>query len=114
MLERPTKSSGLLGLTQKLRRWDIWTECLDVDEPYANDYAGNTYALFYTIDGYAVQIEFPASANIAAQGKSTTVSDERPCFFDSAADVRHVVTTNGETDANPLRNNYSKAAYRLW
>ena len=73
-----------------LERWDIWTECLDVDEPYANDYAGNTHALFDTVDGYSVQIEFPASANIAAQSKAVPVSDERACFFDSTTDGRHV------------------------
>ena len=31
MLDRPTKSSGLLGLTQNIGCRDIWTECLDVD-----------------------------------------------------------------------------------
>lgn len=99
---------------RKLRRWGIWTECSDVDEPCANDYTGNADTLFDTIDRYAVQIEFPASTNIAAQGKSTTVSDERSCFFDSATDVGHGATTNGEIDTNPLTNDNSKAAYRLW
>lgn len=64
----------------------IWTKSLDVDEPFGNDHVGNAHALFDMIDRYAVQIEFPATAGIAAQCKASTVGDERACLFDSAAD----------------------------
>lgn len=58
------------------------------------------------IDRYAVQIEFPTTADIAAQRKSTTVGDERACFFDPASNCGHALALTGELGTNPLNTWY--------
>lgn len=69
-----------------LGRWNIWSQSVDIDQAFSNDYTGNANALFDMIDRYAVQIEFPTTADIAAQRKAAAVGNQRPCFFDSATD----------------------------
>lgn len=67
-----------------LNRWEIGAQSVDVDQAFGDDYAGDTDALFDMVDRNAVQIQFPATADIAAQGKTASVRDKRTCFVDSA------------------------------
>jgi hypothetical protein len=92
---------------------NIWTNSLDIDETFGNDYAGNANALLEMIYGYAVKIQSPTPADITAQREAATMSDERACFVDSATDGGHMAAPNGETDANPPGIKIAKAAYRL-
>ena len=54
------------------------------------------------VDRHTVQIEFPTSADVAAQGKTTAIRDERACFVDSATYGGHALALTGEVWFNPL------------
>ena len=55
--------------------WNIWSQSVDIDQALGNDYTGNANALFHMIDWNAVEVEFPATADIAAQGKAATIGN---------------------------------------
>ena len=82
--------------------WNIWSQSVDIDQAFGNDYTGNANALFDMIDWSAVEVEFPTAADIAAQCEAATIGDERACFVDSAADGGHALALTGELSANPL------------
>lgn len=72
--------------------WTVRCKGIHVYQAFGHNNARNANALFDMVNGHAVQIEFPAAANIAAQGKASAVANERSSLIDSAAYCPHVQT----------------------
>jgi len=65
------------------------SDTVNVDEVPVDHDPADTDTLLYMFDGHAVQVELPASANIAAQHEAGAIAQEHAGLLDSCSDRGH-------------------------